>query len=155
MSNYEIAVVLSAKLEDEGRSAVLGRVKDLVERFGGTVTGVEEWGKRKLAYPIQKMHEAFYYFVHFETENTDCPNEMEQQLRIMDGVIRYLVVSLDEDEAAAYAEYAQKAAAEAEAAAQELAEEEAPAEAEAVEEPAEEPAAEEPAEAEAASETEA
>ena len=67
MSNYEIAIVLSAKLEDEGRSAVIGRIKDLVERFGGTVKGVEEWGKRKLAYPIQKMNEAFYYFLHFET----------------------------------------------------------------------------------------
>ena len=43
------------------------------------------------------MDEAYYYFVHFESDNADCPNEMEQQLRIMDGVIRYLVVRLDEE----------------------------------------------------------
>jgi len=97
MSKYEIAVVLSAKLEDEGRAAIIERIKGLVERFQGNVTDVDEWGKRKLAYEIQKMDEAFYYFVHFETENTDCPNEMEQQLRIMDGVIRYLVVAQDEE----------------------------------------------------------
>ena len=97
MSKYEIAVVVSAKLEDEERASVIDKVKDLVQRFGGNVTDVDDWGKKKLAYEIQKMDEAFYYFVHFESENADCPNEMEQQLRIMDGVIRYLVVREDEE----------------------------------------------------------
>lgn len=98
MSKYEIATVLSAKLEDEERAAIIEKIKGLVERFQGTVTGVDEWGKKKLAYEIQKMSEAFYYFVNFESENADCPNEMEQQLRIMDGVIRYLIVRKDEEE---------------------------------------------------------
>ena len=97
MSKYEIAVVVSAMLEDDKRVAVIEKVKELVARFGGNVTDVDDWGKRKLAYEIQKMDEAFYYFVHFESDNADCPNEMEQQLRIMDGVIRYLVVRLDEE----------------------------------------------------------
>ena len=97
MSKYEIATVLSAKLEDEERAAIIEKIKGLVERFQGTVTDVDEWGKKKLAYDIQKMSEAFYYFIHFESENADCPNEMEMQLRIMDGVIRYLVVRLDEE----------------------------------------------------------
>jgi len=97
MSKYEIATVLSAKLEDEERAAIIEKIKGLVERFQGTVTAVDECGKKKLAYEIQKMSEAFYYFIHFESENADCPNEMEQQLRIMDGVIRYLVVRKDEE----------------------------------------------------------
>ncbi len=97
MSKYEIAVVVSAMLEDEERAAVIDRVKDLVTRFGGTVTDVDDWGKKQLAYEIQKMREAFYYFVHFESDNAECPNNLEQQLRIMDGVIRYLVVREDED----------------------------------------------------------
>ena len=97
MSKYEIAVVVSAMLEDEERAAVIDRVKDLVTRFGGTVTDVEDWGKKTLAYEIQKMREAFYYFVHFESDDAECPNNLEQQLRIMDGVIRYLVVREDED----------------------------------------------------------
>lgn len=97
MSKYEIAVVVSAMLEDEERAAVIDRVKDLVTRFGGTVTDVEDWGKKTLAYEIQKMREAFYYFVHFESDDAECPNNLEQQLRIMDGVIRYLVVRKDED----------------------------------------------------------
>ena len=98
MSKYEIAVVLSAKLEDEDRAQIIEKIKGLVERYSGSVTDVKEWGRKKLAYEIQKTSEAFYYFVEFETENTDCPNEMEQQLRIMDGVIRYLVVARDEEE---------------------------------------------------------
>ncbi len=97
MSKYEIAVVVSAMLEDEERAAVIEKVKDLVQRFEGTVTNVDEWGKKTLAYEIQKMKEAFYYFVHFESDNAECPNNLEQQLRIMDGVIRYLVVREDED----------------------------------------------------------
>ena len=84
-------------LEDEERSAVIDRIKDLVQRFDGNVTDVDDWGKKKLAYEIQKMDEAYYYFIHFESENSDCPNELEQQLRIMDGVIRYLVVREDEE----------------------------------------------------------
>ena len=97
MSKYEIAVVVSAMLEDEERAAVIDRVKDLVTRFGGTVTDVDDWGKKTLAYEIQKMKEAFYYFVNFESDDAECPNNLEQQLRIMDGVIRYLVVREDED----------------------------------------------------------
>ena len=91
MSKYELAVVVSAKLEDEARAEVMERVNALVTRFGGNVTEVEEWGKRKLAYEIQKMKEGFYYFVKFESETT-APAEIEQRIRIMDGVIRYLCV---------------------------------------------------------------
>ena len=98
MSKYEVAVVVSAKLEDEDRAAVIEKVKGFVERYQGTVSDVADWGKKKLAYEIQKMSEAYYYFVHFDTENSDCPNELEKELRIMDGVLRYLVVRLDEEE---------------------------------------------------------
>lgn len=97
MSKYEIAVVLGADLEDEGRTQIIEKIKSLVERFGGSVTDVDERGKKKLAYEIRKMNEAFYYFVHFESENTACPNELEQQLRIMDGVLRYLIVKQEEE----------------------------------------------------------
>ena len=97
MSKYELAVVVSAKLEDEGRAALIEKVKELIARFGGNVTKVDDWGKKRLAYEIQKMNEAFYYFVYFESENTDCPNEMEAQMRIMDNVLRYLVVKEDEE----------------------------------------------------------
>ena len=95
MNKYELCVVVSAKLEDDDRAAVLGRVKEQIERFGGQIVDVEEWGKKKLAYEIQKMKEAYYYFIRFEAEAT-APIEIENRVRIMDGVIRYLCVRQDE-----------------------------------------------------------
>ena len=95
MNKYELVVVVSAKLEEEERAAEIEKVSNLVTRFGGTITDVEEWGKKKLAYEIQKMSEAYYYFVHFDTDNTDCPNEIEDQIRIMENVIRYLCVKVE------------------------------------------------------------
>ena len=91
MSKYEVAVVVSAKLEDDARAEVIEKVKALVTRFGGNITDVDEWGKKRLAYEIQKMKEAYYYFIHFESETT-TPGEIEERIRIMDGVIRYLCV---------------------------------------------------------------
>ena len=70
MNKYELAVVVSAKLEDEARADVIEKVKAMITRFGGNVTDVDEWGKRRFAYEIQKMKEGFYYFVHFEAEST-------------------------------------------------------------------------------------
>ena len=91
MNKYELAVVVSAKLEDEARADVIEKVKALITRFGGNVTDVDEWGKRRFAYEIQKMREGFYYFIQFEAEAT-CPAEVERHVRIMDNVLRYLVV---------------------------------------------------------------
>ena len=71
MNKYELTVVVSAKLDDEGRTAEVEKVKALIEKFGGTITKIEEAGKKKLAYEIQKMSEAFYYFIDIDTENTD------------------------------------------------------------------------------------
>ena len=91
MNKYELAVVVSAKIEDDARAEVIEKVKALVTRFGGNVTDVDEWGKKRFAYEIQKMKEGFYYFIHFESDST-CPAEVEERIRIMDNVLRFLVV---------------------------------------------------------------
>ncbi len=95
MNKYELAVVVSAKIEDDERAATVEKCKALIERFGGTITNVDEWGKKRLAYEIQKMKEAFYYFIQFDAEST-VPAEIESRVRIMDNVIRYLCVRQDE-----------------------------------------------------------
>lgn len=94
MNKYEIALVLSSRVEDDVRSATLEKVKDLVAKAGGTITNVDEQGKKKLAYEIQDMREGFYYFIQFDADVT-APAVVESQLRIMDNVIRYLVVRQD------------------------------------------------------------
>ena len=91
MNKYELAVVVNAKIEDDARAAVIEKVQAYITRFGGQVSDVDEWGKRKLAYEIQKMREGYYYFIHFEAETT-APAEIEARLRIMDNVIRFLCV---------------------------------------------------------------
>ena len=91
MNKYELAVVVSAKIEDDERAAVIEKVQAYVTRFGGTVSDVDEWGQRRLAYEIQKMREGYYYFIHFESDSS-VPAELEARLRIMDNVIRYLCV---------------------------------------------------------------
>ena len=91
MNKYELAVVVSAKIEDLEIAAVVDKCKALIERFGGTITNVDDWGKKRLAYEIQKMKEGFYYFIQFEAESS-APAEIESRIRIMDNVLRYLVV---------------------------------------------------------------
>ena len=94
MNKYELAVVVSAKIEDDERAAAVEKAKELIARFGGTVTEVEDAGKKRLAYEIQKSKEGFYYFIHFEGE-ANCPNEVEAHIRIMEPVVRYLCVRQD------------------------------------------------------------
>ena len=91
MNKYELVLVVNAKIEDAARAAVVDKAKAYVERFGGTVTEVEDWGKRKLAYEIQHMKEGFYYFIQFEAA-AEAPAEIERRVRIMENVLRYLVV---------------------------------------------------------------
>ena len=95
MNKYELAVVLSSAISDEERAAALEKVQDFISRDGGTVLDVDDWGKKKLAYEIQKMSEGFYYFIHFDAEST-VPAEVESRVRILDNVLRFLVVRADE-----------------------------------------------------------
>ena len=94
MNKYELALVVSAKVEDEVREAVVEKAKGYITRYNGTITEVEEWGKRKLAYEIQKMKEGYYYFIQFDA-SSDAPAEIEHRVRIMEPVLRYLCVRQD------------------------------------------------------------
>ena len=95
MNKYELALVVSAKIEDDARTATVEKAKEYITRAGGTVTEVEDWGKKKLAYDIQKMSEGFYYFIQFDAA-AEVPAELEQSVRIMDNVLRFLCVRKDE-----------------------------------------------------------
>ncbi len=94
MNKYELAVVVNAKIEDDARTATIEKVKEYITRYNGTITNVDEWGKKKLAYDIQKMSEGYYYFIQFDAE-ADCPAEVERHVRIMENVLRYLCVRQD------------------------------------------------------------
>ena len=95
MNKYELALVVSAKIEDDARTALVEKAKEYVTRAGGVVSEVEDWGKKKLAYEVAKQSEGFYYFIHFEAE-TNVPALVEQDVRIMDNFLRFLCVRKDE-----------------------------------------------------------
>ena len=95
MNKYELALVVNAKIEDDARAAVVEKAKEYVTRAGGTITEVEEWGKKKLAYEIKKMTDGFFYFIQFDAE-ASAPALIEQKVRIMDNVLRFLCVRKDE-----------------------------------------------------------
>lgn len=94
MNKYELALVVNAKIEDDARVAVVEKAKDYITRLGGTITNVDEWGKKRLAYEIQKMREGYYYFIQFDA-SAECPAEIERRVRIMEPVMRYLCVKQD------------------------------------------------------------
>jgi len=90
MNKYELCLVLNAKIDEEARTAEFEKVKEYIARFGGTITKIDAWGKRRLAYEIQKMSEGFYFFVKFDAP-ADAPAEIESRIRIMESVMRYLI----------------------------------------------------------------
>ncbi len=94
MNKYELALVVSAVIEEEDRTAVVEKAKSYIEKFGGTITNIEDAGKKRLAYEIQKMKEGYYYFIQFDAES-DCPAQLEASVRIMESVLRYLIVRQD------------------------------------------------------------
>ncbi len=96
MNKYELAVAVSGKLDNEGANAVVDKAKALIERFGGKINSVDTWGKKTFAYEVHKQKDGYYNFVKFEAE-PDAPAEIEKRMRIMDDVLRYLIVS-DDDE---------------------------------------------------------
>lgn len=91
MNKYELALVVSANVEDEVRTATIEKVNELITRFGGTIKDPGTSEKKKLAYDIQHMSEGFYSFIKFEAEAA-APAEIESRIRIMDNVLRFLIV---------------------------------------------------------------
>ena len=95
MNNYELAIVINAKVNEETRVATIEKINDYIAKAGATVSKVDEWGKRRLAYEIEKVREGFYYIYTIEA-NADFPAEIEARLRIMEPVLRYLTVKLED-----------------------------------------------------------
>jgi len=98
MHKYELALVLNASLVEDALQTEFQKVQDLIARFGGTVEKVDNWGKRRLAYEINKMTEGFYYFIVFSANN-EAPAEIESRLRIMESIVRYLIIRMEEPNA--------------------------------------------------------
>ncbi|GHU90144.1 30S ribosomal protein S6 [Clostridia bacterium] len=94
-AKYETIFILDCRRSDEEIAAQTEKFKALVAEHG-TITGeVEEWGKRRLAYPINDQNEGYYVLINFESK-PDFPAELDRIFKITDGVMRSLIVCKDE-----------------------------------------------------------
>ena len=98
MAKYETMLITSATLDEEANAALVGKFKSLIEA-NGTIDSVDEWGK---AYPINDETDGVYTVIHF-TSNPEFPAELDRVYKITDGVLRSMIVALDEEKAKAEA----------------------------------------------------
>lgn len=91
MRKYETIFILHPSLDEDAVKANVEKFKGVIENGGGTVENVDSWGKRKLAYEINKVGEGHYTLIDFSA-NTELPKELDRVFRITDGVIRHIIV---------------------------------------------------------------
>lgn len=93
MNKYETIIIINSNLEEEAVKSVVSKVTDLIAKHG-TVESTEEWGKKKLAYPIQKQLEGYYVLFNFSS-NSEFIEELERVYNITDEIIKHIVVRKD------------------------------------------------------------
>jgi small subunit ribosomal protein S6 len=91
MKHYEVVFMVHPD-QSEQVSAMTGRYKDMVTRLGGQIHRLEDWGRRQLAYPIDKIHKAHYVLMNIEC-GQEALDELENAFRFNDAVVRNLVLS--------------------------------------------------------------
>ncbi len=94
MNKYELTVIFKPNLGEEVLKAEFEKVTGYISRFGGTVEKVDELGKRRLAYEIQKVNDGIYYYITFNSE-AGTPAEVESRLRIMESLLRFLIIKCE------------------------------------------------------------
>ena len=93
-ANYEVVYILDPALSEEAIADLVAKFKGVVES-NGTVSEVDEWGKRRLAYPINDLTEGYYVLMTFNAAAA-IPQELDRVFRITDGVMRSIIVCKDE-----------------------------------------------------------
>ena len=94
MRNYEGVFILNPDLVGDATKGAIAQVQELVSKNGGRVDGLQEWGKRRLAYKIGKKHEGHYLVLNFQMDSKQT-KKLEQALRLNDQVLRFLLVNKD------------------------------------------------------------
>lgn len=100
--SYELGFVLEPRVPEDEAQALCDKFKDMITDSGATVTYVDHWGKRKLAYPIRKFSEGRYFFIYVSTDVTVPWSDIERLMMQDEKILRHLVVRTDEDLKRAY-----------------------------------------------------
>lgn len=93
LRDYELVAIISPEIADEDVPAALDRMGQFITDRGGTITEVNQWGRRKLAYPIQQFLEGNYVLTQFKIE-PKMTAELEASLRLAEEILRHLLVRL-------------------------------------------------------------
>ena len=96
MRTYEVAFITAPNVIEDDLRKLTGQLETIVKERGGQVTKIDPWGRRKLAYPIDKYEEGIYTILYLEGSGLEIA-EVERRLRVTDFVIRYLTIRTDED----------------------------------------------------------
>jgi small subunit ribosomal protein S6 len=91
MRQYETGFLVSPNLTEEETDKLILQMAEVISQKKGKMLKEDRWGKRKLAYPINKFEEAFYVFFHYEGEH-DVPSELERRFKQTDTILRYLTI---------------------------------------------------------------
>ena len=91
---YEVLYIIDPAQGEEGIAALVEKFKAMVEAEG-TVSNVDEWGKRRLAYPINDLAEGYYVLMNFESK-PEFPAELERVMKITDGILRCMTTAVEE-----------------------------------------------------------
>ena len=95
MRKYETLFIINPELEEEATQAVVEKFTNLLKNEGAETVSVDEWGKKKLAYEIDKLNEGYYVLITFEAPS-EVPEELQRVFKIDGNILRYIVVNLDE-----------------------------------------------------------
>ena len=91
MNKYESLYIITPELDEEATKACVAKFSGIVTANGGTVTEVNEWGKRRLAYAIDYKTEGYYVLMNFESD-PEFPRELERNFKIDESILRYMVI---------------------------------------------------------------
>ncbi len=95
MRKYEIVYIIRPDFEEEKYREIVEKYNTLIQNNGGEVLKVEPWGKRRLAYEINKIREGYYVLLHISCD-TEFPAELERNFKISDEIMRYLITKVEE-----------------------------------------------------------
>ena len=94
MNQYEVMYVIDTNIDETTRTNLINRMSERVAQNGGKVDRVDEWGKRRLAYPINYKTEGYYVLMYI-TAPSELPRELERRMKINENVLRYLTVRFE------------------------------------------------------------
>ncbi len=92
--DYELTLIVNPELSEDSYSSLLGKITKEIQRKGGEVTKVEQWGKRRMAYPIKRFLEGIYTLLTIKAKPSST-GELIASLRINEDVLRYMLISIE------------------------------------------------------------